>query len=410
MTEPAVTAGILPASRVRLHDLQIGPDRGEWIVGRFPTRQFVALPEVGATVIGLLGEGFTIGQVTDRLATDTSVDFDVLSFVRDLVLLDFVAEIDGRPVPSGTPPPPSFPRLRPEHVRFALSPALPVLLGCLLLAAAGTMLARPGTIPRYRDLLWNPHGSVVLATAFLFCWSLVFLHELAHLVTARAAGVHARIRIGTRLQFLVLETDISGIELAPRRHRLTAYLAGIGVNLSAAATAVLLVAATGEDTVAHRFFKAAVLLALLPLSFQLMVFMRTDVYFVLQDLFGCRDLFGDGRAYARYAGKRIWSMISRSGHPPADPGIGLPRRERRAARIYSAVLVAGTTICVAAAAAFTIPADVALIVQAARRLNLGHPTVSTADGALVILILGAVHTAWAVTWWHHRRTPAPELP
>ena len=47
MTEPAVTAGILPASRVRLHDLQIGPDRGEWIVGRFPTRQFVALPEVG---------------------------------------------------------------------------------------------------------------------------------------------------------------------------------------------------------------------------------------------------------------------------------------------------------------------------------------------------------------------------
>ncbi len=42
-------------------------------------------------------------------------------------------------------------------------------------------------------------------------WVLIALHELGHLATARAAGAPARISLGTRLQFLVAQTDVSGV-------------------------------------------------------------------------------------------------------------------------------------------------------------------------------------------------------
>ncbi|MFC1420636.1 DUF6879 family protein [Streptacidiphilus cavernicola] len=209
-------------------------------------------------------------------------------------------------------------------------------------------------------------------------WELLLLHECAHLAVARAVGVPGRIRFGTRLQFLVLQTDISGIEFAPRRQRLTAYLAGMGFNLATAAVAVLLLAAgpVGDHSLTRRLLSILVLWSLLPLTFELMVFLRTDVYFVLQDLTRCRDLYGDGRAYARYLAGAALRTVRRVGRsaagqalPPRpqgdavavpDPSLGLPAGERRAVRLYSAVLVLGCGVCLGVMAAFTLPVDISL--------------------------------------------------
>ncbi|MBB5912062.1 hypothetical protein BJY24_000929 [Nocardia transvalensis] len=388
-----------PASRIRLHDLAKRPDNGEWLVGRFDTRRFVALPDAGVTALDLLGQGLTVEQTTQRM----NRAFDIRSFAEDLVALGFVAEVDGRPVPGERPLPATFARVRPEHLRFALSPALPVLFCGLMLAAIAVLVARPELLPGARDLLWSPHGSLVLVLSAVAGWSLVFAHELGHFVIARATGVHARIRLGTRLQFLVAETDISGIELAPRRHRLTAYLAGMAVNLSTAAVTVLLLAVTDAASTAHRMLAAGLLIALLPLPFQFMVFMRTDLYFVLQDLMACRDLFGDGRAYARYTWHRLRRAVTARGRTSDDPSRDLPAHERRAVRVYSVVLVAGTAVCLTALATLTLPADLALIARAVGELGPGHPMTARLDGAVVVAVLGGVHMLWAVTWWRRRR-------
>ncbi|MEV5834541.1 site-2 protease family protein [Nocardia sp. NPDC052112] len=372
-------------------------------MGRFETRQFVALPREGVTALELLRAGHTIEQAAGRLADAEGREFDVLTFVEALIGLDFVAEVDGRTVPCTRPRSASFPWLRPEHVRFALSPILPVLFGFLMVGAAATLVERPDLLPGFRNLLWSPDGSIVLALSVTAGWSLVFVHELAHFVVARATGVHARIRLGTRLQFLVAETDISGIELAPRRHRLTAYLAGMSTNFSVAAVAVILAAATPPATTPHRMLAAVVVIALLPLPFQFMVFMRTDVYFVLQDLTSCRDLYGDGLAYARYAGNRLRHTIFRHSETTADPSLRLPPHERRAVRVYSIVLVVGTVLCLTAMVTFTLPVDLTLIYRAVTRLGPSQPVATNLDSIVVLLILGTLHTVWAVTWWRRHR-------
>ncbi len=398
-----------PASRVALHELSMRRDRDEWIVGRMATRTFVALPSAGARAVRLLGEGLSVARTQERLRADTGEEFDIADFVADLAVLGFVARIDDRPLPDPTPPRASLPRLRPRHVRFALHPVLPVAVAVLTAAAVVVLLLRPGLLPGYRALLWSPHGSVVLLSGAAAGWTLLLAHELAHLVTARAAGVPGRMSLGTRLQFLVMQTDISGIELAPRRHRQTAYLSGIALNLSVASALVLVLAVTDPASTVHRLSAAALLLALMPLPFQLMVFTRTDVYFVLQDLTGCRDLYGDGLAYARYRYRRALRPRTHAGED--DPSARLPRHERRAVRVYSVVLVVGTAACLAFMAAVTLPLDIALLARAVRGLAPGNTPAGYADSAAVLVTLGGVNVLWLVTKWrdHRSRRRAKEV-
>ncbi|WP_043684474.1 hypothetical protein [Streptomyces xylophagus] len=401
---------IEPSTRILLHDLATRRDRDEWIVGRMATRTFVALPTAGARAVELLGAGLSVARTAELLRAETGEEFEITDFVRDLAALGFVARIGDRPVPDGEPPRASLPWLRPRQARFALHPALPVFVGALLVAAVVALIRRPELLPGYRDLLWSPHGSLVLVSGAAAGWALVLAHEWAHLITARAAGVPGRIRLGTRLQFLVMQTDISGIELAPRRHRLTAYLAGIALNLSVAATLVLTLALTdtGPDTgttTTQRLLSAALLLALLPLPFQLMVFTRTDLYFVLQDLTGCRNLYGDGLAYARYVFRRALRPL-RPGRVsgPGDPSTRLPPHERRAVRLYSVVLVVGTVACLTFMATVTLPVDVTLLVRAVRGLGPEHGLAGNADSAAVLITLGGINVLWAVTRWRNRRS------
>ncbi|EST32282.1 hypothetical protein [Streptomyces roseochromogenus] len=394
---------IEPSARVLLHDLAVQRERDEWIVGRITTRTFVAMPAAGARAVELLGEGLSVARTAETLRDETGEEFEITEFVRDLAALGFVARIGECPIPDAEPPRASLPWLRPHHVRFALHPVLPVFAGALLAAAVVVLIRRPGLLPGYRDLLWSPHGSLVLLTGAAAGWALVLAHELAHLVTARAAGVPGKMRLGTRLQFLVMQTDISGIELAPRRHRLTAYLAGIALNLSVASSLVLTLALASPGTTVRRLLSAALLLALMPLPFQLMVFMRTDLYFVVQDVTGCRNLYGDGLAYVRYVFRRAVRSL-RPGRTTGtdDPSSRLPPHERRAVRLYSAVLVAGTVACLTFMAAVTLPVDVTLLIRAARGLGPGHGLAGNTDSAAVLITLGGVNVLWLVTRWRDR--------
>jgi hypothetical protein len=384
-------------NRVRLHPLDSRPDGDEWIVGRRATGRFVALPEVGKQALDLLGQGLTPAEVGERLRARTGDDIDVADFVEALLGLGFVAEVDGREIDQEPPPTPTLAWIRPRHVRLLLSPAVPVALALLI---AVTLLSRPPVPLDHRTLLWSPHGSAVVALGAGVGWSLLLLHECAHLLTARATGVAGRMRLGTRLQFLVMQTDISGIELAPRRHRLTAYLAGIATNLTAASLAALAAGATTGTP--RRVLAAVTLLALLPLPFQFLVFMRTDLYFVLQDLTRCRDLFGDGVAYTRYRARRLLRRRGRRTGEP-DPSRHLPAHERRAVRVYSVVLVVGTTLCLAFFAAVTLPADAVLLARAVAESVTGESAWDRLDGIAVVVVLGALHALWLRTWWRGRR-------
>jgi putative peptide zinc metalloprotease protein len=95
---------------------------------------------------------------------------------------------------------------------------------------------------------------------------------------------------------------------------------------------------------------------------------------VVQDLAGCRNLYGDATAYLR-------SLLRRG---TTDPSAAMPRRERRAVRAYAPVLAIGTVLCLFFAATVTVPITVALFARAVRAIGDGASTGTRLDGATTL--------------------------
>jgi putative peptide zinc metalloprotease protein len=392
------SAVVTDATRVVFHPLSMRRDGDSWVIGRMDTGDFAVVPAVAHRAIALLSDGRTIGEVAGVLRQETGRDIAVTDFVVSLDGLGFLAAIDGRARNGPGPVRPSLPWLRPQHLRWLLHPALPWLVLGIIVAAAAMVITHPGLTPQYHDLVWSRHSGLVLAGNAALGWTVVWLHELGHLTTARAAGVPARLSLSTRLQFLAAQTDVSGVWAAPRRTRLTVYLAGIAVNLVIAALCVLTTGLAKPGGLAHHLLAAAALESVLPLPVQLLIFMRTDVYFLIQDLAGCANLYADGSARIRYLARRIRHAARRASSVPRDPAQDLPPRERRAVRAYSWLLLCGTSGSIAAAAIFAGPAAIALLAHAAGEMASSSP-VGKADGVAAIIVCCGFQIVWLRTWW-----------
>ncbi|MGI5159987.1 hypothetical protein [Microbispora sp. CA-102843] len=306
-----------------------------------------------------------------------------------------MAAIDGRPVPAPDPPRPTFPWLRPDSVRWTLNPVLHICVAALIAAGVILLVRQPALLPNWRAILWSPSGAAVLFTQIAIGWLMLFVHELAHLVTARAAGVPGRVAFGTRLQFLAVQTDVSGIWLAPRRVRLTVYLSGMAVDIALCAVCVILSVLTGP----HPAYSIALLTGMAMLATQACVFMRTDLYFVLQDLTGCRNMYGDVVAYLRHGLTRLLGR----GRP--GPIAQVSRRERRWLVVYGMVLVGGTLACLGVFATITLPVTVTLVVRAAQTLISPSGPSEAVDAVVVLTLLATTQLLWLRAWWrrHGRR-------
>lgn len=389
---------ITPASRVDVGGLAMRRDGDEWIIGRVDAGSFVAAPAVARDALDLLGRGLTVADTQTRLARATGTEVDVADLVATLAEVGLVRSVDGRPVDGPPVPEPSLGWLRPHHVSWLLHPAVAAGGAVLVVAAAGCLVWRPGLLPAHRDLIWSRHQSVVVLGNAAIAWTIVLAHELGHLLTARAAGVPGRIGLSTRLQFLVAQTDVSGVWASPRRVRLTVYLAGIAVNLLIAAAGVLVLAA-GPEAPVGRVTAAAVLLSLLFVPWQLLVFMRTDLYFVLQDLTRCRNLYGDAVAHAR-------RRITRQAVPAHEVGTtGPSRREQRVVRCYCLLMVVGTVLCLGLAVTVTLPVAAAVLGTSLQALVAGGSPTERLDAAAVLVTTAGVHVLWVRAWWRRHGRP-----
>lgn len=377
-------------------------DGAEVVIGRAGSDVFVSLPSIGAEAIAMLETGATVGDVEDRLEAATGERVDVADLAAALVGIGLVAAVDGRAVPGPPPTRVTLPRLRPEHLRWMLSRPFRLCadagLALIVLAAIVAAFRTASPLPGYESLLWSDRGSLVIATQVAIGWTLVLVHEAAHLLSARAAGVPGHVGFGTRLQFLVAQTNVTGIWAAPRRQRIAVYTAGMRTDLAIGAAAFLASTRLEPGGVPHRLALVVVVLLATGLAMQLLVFMRTDVYFVVQDLTGSRNLYGDSAACARHLLRRVAARLGARAVPAAHPLAGLETRERRTVYGYTVLLVAGTAICLAYAAVVLVPFALGLVHNALTGIASGRPG-AVLDGAVVLAVQCALVTIWSRAWW-----------
>jgi putative peptide zinc metalloprotease protein len=350
-------------SRVQVFPFSRQPDGEEVIIGRPETGVFLAVPPDAVDVLDELAAGKPIGDVERAYEATHGETLDLTDFVELLHAKGLIEPIDGSRETKGavTPAQRDVGNRRYHFATFPQSVArvlfgTPVLAACLLLSllALAIVIENPAMAVGPKDLYFPDHSTLSILLLTAITYFTLFVHEFAHLVAARAVGVNSRLGIGHRLWVLVAETDLTGLWSVPKKRRYLPLFAGMIVDcVSCSVLIELLFVFTyyrvNTYPLGLRIARAVVFTYLMRIAWQFLLFLRTDIYYVLVNYLGCRNLMNDTETHLKN-----WAARVIPGVKYRDQS-GIPAAEARVIRIYSLLWLAGRAAALALLFFVTIP-------------------------------------------------------
>jgi hypothetical protein len=359
---------------VRLRPLSMVAEGDDVLVGDPETGTFVTIPAIGGVVITALQRGASIEEVAAEAEAAMGQPVDVPAFVATLTELGFVEDGSDEPLAAVRTAPIQGRRwlrgvsqrlARPFFGRIAWMCYAVLALFCV------TMFA---TVP---ELFPNSAGDafafqdIGLSAVLLVSLSTLLkaLHESGHWLAARAAGVRARFGVDRRLMLLVFETDLTQLWSMPRRRRYGPLLGGMAIDvvlLSVLLAARMLIHAGPRAHLSRvdELLAVAVYLTLAGLTWQCMIFLRTDLYAVLVNLLGCHNLWRVKTLMLRRAFRRLTPR-------QAEELSQASAADRRAGRWFRWLWLAGFAGVLAWFAAFVFPVIAVVVAWTADRMAAG---------------------------------------
>ncbi len=368
-------------------------DGTDVIIGNSMRSSFLSIPVAALDILTNLAKGKTVGETQALHERQYGDKPGIEAFLEMLEDEGFVAvNIHGASPTSTVASFASldsaahlshFAHISPEMARRICG--LPALVGCGLFMGLGMALValEPSLLPPTSVLVFPRHLTLLTVAMTALVFGGIFLHELAHLVAARAAGVPSRLGVSHRLWFLVAETDMTGIWMAPKRQRYIAFLAGPLVDAISASALVMLLWGDHHSwlslpPMATPFTQALLLTYLFRLLWQCFFFMRTDFYFVITNVFDCKNLMVDTKNYLRNQLARMAPSIRR-----VDQSV-IPLEEMRFVRWYSLIWLVGRAVAFGVLLLITIPLLWGYGVRVADALIGGDSTPYEVIDALVL--------------------------
>ena len=153
---------------------------------------------------------------------------------------------------------------------------------------------RPALLPHTDHVFFSDYLLVIELTVAFGQIPLILIHEVFHVLAARRLGVAARIGIGHRMYFVVFETVMDGLVVVPREKRYLPMLAGMLADflIVCALTLVAALASTpgGPPSLVAGVCLALAFTTLIRFALEFLLFLRTDVYYLICTLTGTIDL------------------------------------------------------------------------------------------------------------------------
>lgn len=351
---------MLPDVRIVVPPFVEQEDGADFIIANTAKAAFLSVPREAVALLLLLADGRSVGEASAIYSRIYGVAPDVDDFLGSLTEAGFLD--DQHTDPTVAPDVELANSRRRYHFanipqvwaqRIFSVPVVGACLGLIALALAAVFLD-PTLLPGPDALVFAHDGLILTPLVIVLSLALVFAHEFAHLVAARAAGVPSRIGVGTRLWELVAETDMTGIWLASRRERCLAFLAGMLLDLTVSALIVLSLfsadrGALAIDPTMELVLRALLFVQLTKVLFEFYVFVPTDVYYVIGTLFGCKNLMGDTQAYLS---NLLWRLLRR---PERVRESAVPAHEMRVVRWFSLAWLGGRGLAFASLFFITLP-------------------------------------------------------
>ncbi|WP_245757187.1 hypothetical protein [Amycolatopsis xylanica] len=320
-----------------LHSLVYLDEGEEVTVGREDVDSYAILPRDGAALVRRLAAGMTPAQAGTWYSTEYGEKVDIDDVLECLDELGFLRAAEEAAVV--TKP------LRWQRLGGAVfSPAAWLLYAVVFGWAIIATVLRPDLVPHPRNIFFTDYYTLIDVVLFAVAIPLVLIHEAFHALAGRRIGVRSTLTVGRRLYFIVLETSLDGLVAVPRRKRYLPILAGMFADLLG--VAILTVAAdltrdNGALSFTGKLCLAIVFAALMRVVWQFFFYLRTDVYVLISTVLGCVDL----HTTAKRALANRWHELRGRPDRLSDPDRWHPA-DRKAARWYSWLIVAGYTVSV----------------------------------------------------------------
>lgn len=421
MAEAVAVDAHLPssASRVRFRPLTFRREGPEYVMGCREISAYLSIPAVGVEVVRMLQEGKTIGEVEQRFADRPPEERpDVPDLVTTLAEIGLVAEIDGRPIEHEAPEPEEgqglavLNGLRREQVHWLFGRPALVLHAAAFVAVLALLALNPRFFPLNRDFFVLPWFSLNTALVILTCGTTMFLHEIGHVVAARAMGVDARLNVGRRLWALVAEARLGEIWELTRGARLVIYLSGIIVNTWIFLACLVVAILIGPSTF-QKWLRLVMVFEFYSIAWQFVFFVKTDLHYALADLFYARNLMEQSREYLESIAGRIIPGLCQS--DLSD----LPALERRFIKVYAWFSVVGLLLALGLFGGYILPYLLRTIVGSLLNLMAARSSGIVLDSVITLTGFGINFGLIGYVLWrdHVRRLlrrgapePALEMP
>ncbi|RBW68189.1 PqqD family protein [Bacillus taeanensis] len=288
-------------SKVKLVKLIIHEDNKEFIVEDPQSNDYFQMNACSIDAIRLLNSNQSLGEIEEKLSSKyPEEDIDMIAFTEQLIELKLIREIDGQAVErkKNVTRQTGFNWLPSSIGKFFFSKAMRVFYFFLFISSIGLMIYNPNLFPHYRDLFVFEHMTFNLLLWMGVSLIIVLHHELGHLLAVRSYNFPARLGISNRLFLVVFETEMNDVWKLKRSERNMPYLAGLCFDMVLLFGALFVQAAFPDaPAILHALSALIVFDIVIKVVYQCCFYMKTDLYYVIENMTGCYNLMENSKRY-----------------------------------------------------------------------------------------------------------------
>jgi hypothetical protein len=290
-------------SSLLLVPIEIREDKKHYIVEDKTSGEFYEMPEVCIDAIQFINNGDTLGEIERQLKEKyPEEEICLIEFAGQLLELNLIDEIDGVKVEVNKSKRETlgFLWLSPQIGKFLFNKFSYFVYSALFIVNVFLFIAKPSLFPHYKDLFIFDLMVLNIPAWMLFTFVLVLIHEFGHILAMRAQNLPTKLEVGHRLFLVVLETDMSSVWKLPSGNRNVLFLAGLCFDTVILSLALVsqLIFANGSG-IFLSIMHVVVLDTFIRMVYQCCIYMKTDLYYVFENISGCYNLMENAQQAIR---------------------------------------------------------------------------------------------------------------
>ncbi|WP_054859235.1 hypothetical protein [Gracilibacillus sp. JCM 18860] len=365
-------------STLTLYPLTIKEDKKHYLVEESISGEFFEMPKVCIDAIKMMNNGFNLGQVqASLLQTYPKEEVDLLDFSHQLVELGLVQSIDGKII-----------EMKKENHKIRGFEWIPAKVGKLLFNRVTSKLyflvfmmnilflvLNPKLLPTYQDMfvfdvmIWNVLIYAVLSLILLL------IHEMGHVLAIRSHNLPTNWNIAHRLMLVVMETDLTAAWKLPNHRRNILYLGGMCFDQVLLFTALSWkLTLPNDELILHGILSMIALDIFIKTIYQCCFYMKTDLYFVFENISGCYNLMENAKQHLRE-----WLPFIKE-----DTTTTVYQEEKRTVRLYSYFFLCGIILTFSLFAFYFLPQAVYVYMNIIPQLLLPMNSVYFWDAIIIL--------------------------